>query len=240
MFNDIITMHSKNSKQQGQLIKEAYNRTVEDYNKGTSELDYLPDDFKNSVKFQRFIESASLCNSGDIQIKNYLKSEMGMKYLDVGSCINLIGYKLYEWQSLYYGIDISQRLIGVTNSFVKTNNISIGGLFVAEISSLPFIPGYFDIASAIGVLEYYEIDYCTIAIKELSRVVRYNGKLVIDMPNQKHHDFITMIEYENYLDRTRKKVPSTKEFIAALKKFFVIEDIDDSKLMIKYFLRNRK
>lgn len=233
-------MYPANSREQVQIIKEAYNRTVDDYNKNISEQDYLPDEFKNSEKFKRFIKTAQLCNSGESRVKDFLNPTGGMKYLDVGSCANLIGYKLHEWQSLYYGIDISQKLIAVTNSFVKTNRIIIGGLFVAEISKTPFKNDYFDIASAIGVLEYYGIDYFFLALKELNRVVKQDGKLVIDIPNENHPDVETMIEYENYLGRTRNTIPSKKEFITSLKKFFVIEDINESQMMIKYFLRNKK
>ena len=211
-----------------------------DYNKGKSDLDYLPSVFKNTEVFKRFIKAAQVCNSGDPRIKDYLKPTERMNYLDVGSCANLIGYKLYEWQSLYYGIDISQRLIDATNLFVKSNRITIGGLFVAEISNLPFSNNYFDIASAIGVLEYYEIDYCILALKELNRVLKVYGKLVIDIPNEKHPDVLTMVKYETYLGRTRKNIPSKKEILVALKKYFVIEDIDDSQLMLKYFLRNSR
>ena len=138
-------MLSKNLKEQVQIIKKAYNRTVEDYNKGKSELEYLPTVFKNSERFRRLIKAADVCNSGDPWIKDYLNPVIGMNYLDVGSCANLIGYKLHEWQATYYGIDISQRLIAVTNSFVKTYKINIGGLFVAEIVNLPFVNNFFDI-----------------------------------------------------------------------------------------------
>lgn len=233
-------MLSKNLKEQVQIIKKAYNRTVEDYNKGKSELEYLPTIFKNSERFRRLIKAADVCNSGDPWIKDYLNPVIGMNYLDVGSCANLIGYKLHEWQATYYGIDISQRLIAVTNSFVKTYKINIGGLFVAEIVNLPFVNNFFDITSAIGVLEYYEIDYNILAFKELNRVLKQNSKLVIDMPNEKHPDVLTLVEYETYLGRPRHNIPSKKEIIVALKKYFVIEDIDDSQLMLKYFLRNSK
>lgn len=229
-----------NSRKQVQVIKKAYNQTVEDFKNGRSELEYLPDNFKNSVEFKKFIKTTQCCNSGDILIKDYLNPIDGMNYLDVGSCANLISYKLHEWQSLYYGIDISQKLVNVTNSFVKTNRIIIGGLVASEIAYLPFTNDYFDLASVIGVLEYYEIDYNILALQELNRVLKNEGKLVIDLPNETHPGLITMIEYEKYLGRPRKTIVSRQEFITVLKIFFKIEDIDDSQLMIKFFLRNSK
>jgi SAM-dependent methyltransferase len=231
-------MYPQNSRKQLQNIKRAYNQTIENYNKGILELDFLPDDFKNSTEYKRFHLVANSCNSGEPRIKDYLQPVDGMNYLDVGSCVNIISYKLSEWSSLYYGIDISQRLIEKSHLFVKENRIPIGGLFVAEVSNLPFINDYFDIATAIGVLEYYEMEYIMAALGELNRIVKKDGRLVIDMPNEKHPDVNTMIEYESYLDRPRKAIPSEEEFVVELKRFFLIEEVDNSQLMIKYFLRN--
>jgi ubiquinone/menaquinone biosynthesis C-methylase UbiE len=231
-------MYSQNSRKQLQIIKEAYNQTVENYDKGISDLDFLPNDFKNSAEFKRFYQVTNSCNSGEPRIKEYLQPKVGMNYLDVGSCANIMRYKLYEWPSSYHGIDISQRIIDITNSFVKNNRILVGGLIVAEVSNLPYIKDYFDIASVIGVLEYYEIDYIIPALKELHRIVKEDGRLIIDMPNERHTDVNIMIEYETYLGRPRRTIPSEKEFVIELKRFFVIEEVDDSQLMIKYFLRN--
>ena len=236
MLNNFKIMLFEKSIKQVQIIKQAYDKTVEDFNCGKADLDYLPDSFKNSEKFKRFINAISSCNSGDHRIKYYLNPKEGMNYLDCGSCANLISYKLYEWPSLYFGIDISHKLLTITNAFVRTNKLNIGGLFIADISNLPFTNNFFDIASAIGVLEYYEVDYINLALKELNRVIKQNGKLVIDMPNEDHPDVLTMIEYENYLGRTRNKIVSKNEFIKALNEFFIIDYIDDSEVMMKYFL----
>ena len=143
---------------------------------------------EESAEFKRFRDLMSTCNSGDPGIKDYLEPQNGLRYLDIGSCLNLMEYDLYQWPSNYYGIDISQKLIRVAKSFINTNRIKIGGLLVAEISNLPFDNNYFDIASAIGVLEYYELAYITQALKELNRILKRKGKLVIDMPNERHPD----------------------------------------------------
>jgi len=229
---------SQNSRNQVQIIKKAYDETVDNYKKGISNLDFVPNDFKNSQEFIRFYKMANSCNSGDPYIKEYLQPIDGMKYLDVGSCANIIGYKIYEWASSYYGMDISQRLINTTHSFIKDNKIEVGGLFVAEVSRLPFINDYFDIAAAIGVLEYYEMDYIIPSLEELNRIIKEGGRLVIDMPNENHPDVNTMVEYESYLGRPRKSIPSEKEFVTELQKLFFIEEVDNSQLMIKYCLRN--
>ena len=111
---------------------------------------------------------------------------------------------------------------------------------MAEVSNLPFVENYFDIAAAIGVLEYYDVYYNTLAIKELNRVLKGGGKLIIDFPNHEHPQLNVMIEYENYLGRKRNDIPSGKKFQSIVKKYFIIDDIDNSYIMLKYFLRNKK
>jgi len=232
-------MEFQRSREQLQIIRDAYDDTVERYDKGLSDLDFLPDEFKKSAEFKRFRDLISTCNSGDPNIKEYLEPRNGLRYLDVGSCLNLMGYDLYQWPSYYYGIDISQKLIRVINSFIKNNRIKIGGLLVAEVSNLPFGNSYFDIASAIGVLEYYEVAYIIQALKELNRILRRKGRLVVDMPNERHPDIKTMIEYESYLGRTRENIPSEDEFVDELKRFFIIDNVKDTQIMIQYFVRKR-
>ena len=232
-------MEFQRSKEQLKIIRNAYDDTVERYNNGLSDLDFLPDEFKESAEFKRFRDLMSTCNSGDPGIKDYLEPKNGLRYLDIGSCLNLMEYDLYQWPSNYYGIDISQKLIRVAKSFINTNRIKIGGLLVAEISNLPFDNNYFDIASAIGVLEYYELAYITQALKELNRILKRKGKLVIDMPNERHPDIHTMVEYESYLGRTRKNIPSEDEFVDELKRFFIIDKVADAQIMIQYFARKR-
>lgn len=68
-----------------------------------------------------------------------------MKFLDVGSCANLITKELYKWPSEYYGIDISPKLIEATKNFVKKNSIKIGGLYEEEVSNMHFEDNFFDI-----------------------------------------------------------------------------------------------
>ena len=147
--------------------------------------------------------------------------------------------KLHEWPSEYYGIDISPRLIKASQNFIKRNNIKIGGLYVAEVAKMPFGNNFFDICAVIGVLEYFDIAYIQKALQELHRVLKPQGKIVVDMPNFDHPDCNTMIELEGFLGRTSESVPSNEEFEAELKKLFSIERID-AQIMTSYFARAKK
>ena len=231
-----MTHHTIN---QLKIIREAYDQTVDHHDAGLCDLDFLPEPFKKSAAFKRFQGLINACNSSDPSIRQFLKPRRGQNYLDIGSCINLMGYGLHRWPSLYYGVDVSTRLIRVTDSFVRSNQIDIGGLFAADVSHLPFRNDHFDIAAAIGVFEYYEIEYMQLSLKELHRILKNDGRIVIDMPNERHPDVSTMVEYESYLGRPRERIIPREEVERALADFFIIDDVDDSRIMIQYFLTNR-
>lgn len=220
------------------IISEAYDKTVDNFNEGIEDEDLLPEEFKNSERYKRLkkIITSNPSGSADLPIYNYLNPKSGMKFLDVGSCANLICKKLHEWPSEYYGIDISLKLIKASQNFVKHNNIKIGGLYVAEVAKMPFGNNFFDICAVIGVLEYFDITYIKKALKELHRVLKPQGKIVVDMPNFNHPDCITMIELEGYLGRTRKNVPSNEGFEKEFKKLFSMEGVDN-QIMTSYFAR---
>ena len=223
-------------EQQLRTIRFSYDQTVEDYLNDIHELDLLPEDFKRSATFRRFQTIAQQCNSGDPEIFDFLFPESGMRYMDIGSCANLLGYELHRWPSVYYGADLSIKLIHVTQEFVRQNHIPIGGLCVADASLLPFEDGFFEIAACIGVLEYYDVIYIKAALQELRRVLKKGGRAVIDFPNQDHTEFETMIQYEAYLGRPRFHLPSYADFQEAVKSLFHIDETDREALMIRYFV----
>lgn len=229
-----------NINSQLETIRNAYDKSVDDHNNGIDELDSLPEEFKKSPEFQKFQDVKHSCHSGAPDIREYLNPMPGMKFLDVGSCANLLGHKLHEWSSTYYGIDISKKLIEVTKNFVVCYNMNIGGLRVAEVTNIPFENEFFDITAVIGVLEYYDIGYIKKALRELKRVLTPQGRMVVDLPNLKHPDVNTMITFEQYLGRPRFYLPTRKQFEEELTKLFSIDKIDDALLMIKYFVRADK
>lgn len=218
-------------------VRKAYDLTVEQFRNGIDPLANIPDEIKNSDFYKSLkIESSSL-NSSAADVKEYLAPSPGMKFLDAGCSANLVNYRLDRWPSTFYGIDISPALIEAMRGFVKRENITIGGLEVAEIADIPFEDNFFDIASVIGVLEYCSLDYIRKAIEELNRVLKPGAKVVMDIPNPDHPYVTDMQRLEEYLQRPIHIHPRA-EFEAALLPHFSIERIDDSRVMIKYFLRS--
>lgn len=169
----------------------------------------------------------------------YTLPKSGMQYLDAGCCANLANYQLDKWPCIYYGVDISTALIKAMKLFVEKNHLAIGGLHVADVSNLPFEDNFFAVATVIGVFEYCTMQYIESALKELKRVLKGGAKVVMDIPNLSHPYVGTMFRLEEYLGRPN--VPHEKTaFERTLAPHFLIERIDESQVMLKYFTRAKK
>jgi len=220
-------------------IREAYDLTVEQYWQGINPVDSIPQDIKNTPFYESLIADSRAQSSGADDIRDYLSPETGMRFLDAGCSANLVNYHLEQWPSSYYGVDISPALIGAMNDFAVQEKISIGGLYVADIADLPFDDNFFDIATVIGVLEYGTLEYIEKALAELNRVCKPEARVVFDIPNKNHPHAKDMAKLENHLGRPNYHYArsSFKKLLAPL---FTTERTDDSRVMIKFFVRARK
>jgi SAM-dependent methyltransferase len=221
-------------------IKKAYDMTVEQYKKGINPLDNVPKEIKNSPFCQSLMMDGELLGSSAApDIREYLVPKSGMRFLDVGCSANIANYRLDQWPSTYYGVDISPRLIEAMKNFVKREQISIGGLYMAEVTKLPFEANFFNIAAVIGVLEYCTPKYIGKTLLELSRVLKPESRVVLDIPNEDHPYVGDMARLEKYLGRPNFVHPRS-EIEKLFTPLFLMEQIDDSRVMIKYFVRTIK
>lgn len=231
---DKLILHSRFER-----VRRAYDFTVEQYKNNIDPFKDIPEAFKESENFKKLIsEAGPLCNSGAPDVKAYLMPEPGMKHIDIGCGANLVNHHLHRWSSTYYGVDISPKLIQAMKEFINRSHLSIGGLWLAEAADLPFADSSFDISSLIGVLEYCDLDYTEKSLKELHRVLRPGAGLVLDIPNLDHELCRTMFELESYLQRPN--IPKERAaFEAILRTIFSIKKVDDSQVMLKYFLSKK-
>jgi SAM-dependent methyltransferase len=75
------------------------------------------------------------------------------------------------------GVDLNPRLLGLARARVAASTWA-----QADVESLPFRDGAFDVVLCVGVLSYLRDDAGAIA--ELARVVRPGGAVVIALPNK--------------------------------------------------------
>ncbi|MDD5056013.1 MAG: class I SAM-dependent methyltransferase [Candidatus Peribacteraceae bacterium] len=229
-------MMGKGTQNRLKKIANAYDLTVEEYVHDIDPMAKVPATFRNSPAVIRFLK-LSQGTGGRRAIRSYLQPKKGMKFLDVGSSADLFNYDHGRWASTYFGVDISLALVKAMRSYANNHGIRIGGLEVAEMTRMPFDDGFFDIAAAIGVLEYWNLAYCKRALRELHRVLRPAARVVLDMPNLAHPDAPIMRKLEAYLGRPHATV-NRRKFESVLLKDFSVERIDDSGAMLVYYLKN--
>ncbi len=217
-------------------VRLAYDATVAQYHSGVDPLDGLPPDFKNSRELAALLDDAAHCNSGAPDVRAFLDPQPEMRFLDVGSAASLVNYHLYRWESCYFGVDLSYQLVASMNRFVRSDDIAVGGLAVAEVAALPFGDDSFDIAAVIGVLEYCAARYVSEALTELHRVLRPGSRTVLDIPNEDSPLVDTMFRLEKSLGRPAIR-HSRMDFERCLEPRFVVERCDEEHVMLRYFCR---
>lgn len=144
------------------------------------------------------------------------------------------GYK--DWPSTYYGVDISSKTIELLHEFMEKNDLNVGDLYCGSMHETPYDTNFFDIGECIGSLEYFEKDFVQQAVAEFQRIIKPNGKFVLDIPNVGSPEFEIAKLMEEYLGRPDRFDLSVKEFETMLDAYFVIDKKEIVGPMIQYFL----
>ncbi len=113
----------------------------------------------------------------------------GGKALDVGCGVGQVVVRLNEAGFEAYGVDVSEPSVARARKFCERCQVYNG-------TRLPFDNDYFDSAGALNVLEH--VDEPEAFIREVVRVVRPGGKLVISSPN-----FMRALGWRDYHPKMR-------------------------------------
>ena len=111
---------------------------------------------------------------GDLLLKKDLS---GKKFLEVGCGLGYFSNKASKLGAKVTGIDIGPNLVNINKN--KTPN---GAFKVASASKLPFNSESFDVVLSTEVIEH--VDNQKDAFKEMFRVLKKGGILVITTPNK--------------------------------------------------------
>jgi len=133
--------------------------------------------YDNAIKknlLQRFWHTSRF-----VQAKKYLETVDARQILDVGCNSGTFTKQVYNVfpESRIYGIDISQKAISYAKQ--KYKNISFN---VAWAEKLPFKNKSFDLITCFEVLEH--VDNPEKIIKEMSRVLKKRGNMIIIVPTE--------------------------------------------------------
>lgn len=226
-------------KKQLELIAESYDKGIDLGRKGIDSYDNFPSyitSHPNYPLFEQMRASETLSDSARKEIAGYLAPKAGMRFIDLGCCLNLMyaGYK--DWESAYYGVDISSKTIELLREYAGKNHLTVGDLHCGSMHETPYDTDFFDIGACVGSLEYFEKDFVRQAVAEFSRIMKPNGKFVLDIPNMGSPEFEISKLIEEYLGRQDQFNLSAEEFEAILDAYFIIDKKEIVGPMIQYFL----
>lgn len=125
--------------------------------------------------------------------KKLVKISKNDKVLDIATGTGNYLIEMVKHGANGHGIDISKKMLEVLERKMrKLNLISKIELNVASAEKIPYPDSYFDWVTCIGMFEYYPASYVKTVLKEIKRVIKPNGKVIVDFPdieNPKTHVF---------------------------------------------------
>lgn len=224
-------------------IAKSYDRGIVDHGKKDAvSYENLPEYITSDPDYPLFQKART--EGGDsgseyIEIKKFLSPTINMKFVDLGCCLNLMFKGYDEWPSLYHGVDISGETMTLLNKFVVKKNLTVGALFNGSIHETPFDDNSFDIGACVGVLEYFERDFVEKSLAEAHRIMKPNGRFVLDISDNGNPMRRIMNLIEGSMGRPDKFDISPIEFENILNEYFEIEKIEsfEAVAMIQYYLR---
>ena len=131
---------------------------------------------------------------------NLVKRILGnyKKHLDVG-CAGGTFINFLDKKKISHGVDISDNQINYAKKNYQTNKHK---LFLIKNNILPFKNNNFDIITNLQLIEHLSIKDNKELIKEIHRVLKPNGKLIITTPNY-HSPWILVEKIVNLLGKVK-------------------------------------
>lgn len=230
-------------KKQLDQIRISYDEAIDYGSKGIDLYKNLPETITNHrdyPAYQKCETDSSFADSRRKEIIDFLEPKIGMTFVDLGCCLNLMFRGYDEWPSTYYGVDISSKTIQLLKHFTTTKQLAVGALHCGSVHETSFETDQFDIGACIGVLEYFGQEYIEKALREFHRIMKPNGKLVIDVPDLGSPEQRISQMIEAHMGRPTSYELSPDAFEALLTDTFSVVKKEKVGPMIQYFLLCRK
>ncbi len=226
-----------------ELVAQSYDKAIEMGRKGIDLYKDLPEHIRNDPgypTYEKLMQEGGTSDSGRNEIREFLSPQVGLSFIDLGCCLNLMFNGYDQWPSTYHGVDISSKTIELLREVAAKRNLPVGALHCGSIHETPFAADSFDIGACIGVLEYFEKDFVEKAIVEAHRIMRPCGKFVLDVPDMGSPEQRVAMLIEAHLGRPDRYDLSPVEFDDLLHNRFEIQRAEKVGPMIQYFLRCKK
>ena len=142
----------------------------------------------------------------DSQIADHLRRG---RILDVGC-----GFRPYFLSTINF-----QEKFGLDKNFFKVDNINLIQQDVEKNNVLPFVDNYFEVVTALAFLEHLEAEIALKALKEIYRILKPGGLLIITVP--------------------RKEIDLLLKFMAKIKLVSAIEINEHKQLYSKAMIKRQ-
>jgi ubiquinone/menaquinone biosynthesis C-methylase UbiE len=105
--------------------------------------------------------------------------------LDIATGTGTFLIEMAKLGGFCYGIDQSPKMLEHLKKKINQNNLelNIKDIRVCVADQLPYPDQFFDWVTCIGMFEYYPLEYVRQVLDEIIRVLKPNGKCMVDIPN---------------------------------------------------------
>lgn len=131
----------------------------------------------------KYSDKSSIAHSFSIRRQRVYKMLEGLKegkVLDIGCGPGIMVEHLVNKGIEFYGVDLSKKMIEQCKQNFR--HIPSAHFSVGRIEKIEFPDSFFDVVICMGVVEYIKND--KVAIKEMVRVVKPGGVIIITLPNK--------------------------------------------------------
>ncbi len=176
----------KNIAKQKQSLKKWFDATADRY-----------DSWGQQEKFSEYEKGMQWISDGLRVELNAAKKLMlmrkGDRVLDVATGTGNYLIAAAQRGAACYGIDLSEKILEVARAKVKKLGLkNVKELKIADADKLPYENNFFDWVTCIGMFDYYSPSHSKNVLKEFKRVLKSNGKMLIDFcdaSNQQSWEF---------------------------------------------------
>lgn len=122
-------------------------------------------------------------------IEKLLSVKKDEKLLDVATGTGNYLVMAARKGAVCYGIDITPKMIKVAQKKIKEMNLkNIKEIKIGDAQDLEYENRFFDWVLCIGMLEYYPLEVIENVLREFKRVLKKDGKAIVDFPDSKNSE----------------------------------------------------
>lgn len=143
----------------------------------------LPEEVEAMPIFQEWI-GGTLTDKIASNFWEIARPQKNQRCLDIGCGVSFLIYPWREWDTFFYGQDISIVARDALNARGSQLNAKLfKGVSLGSAQQLNYESEQFDLAIATGWSCYYPLDYWSAVMAEVKRVLKPGGQFVFDVLN---------------------------------------------------------